>query len=92
MLALLDGVAGGSQDPSEKGPDVVIITLGWNDQTITGSYAKADAEINLRTDNDLFWETEELKPLLQALVDNGTPFVTQTGTGDSVCTLVWTIK
>ncbi len=88
---LLDMIGAGVLDPSSTGKNVVTISL-WDGRTIYGNYHRCEQdELDAETNHDMFMDTTPLVPLVQKLLDESTPFITETGTSDMVCTLRWTI-
>jgi len=86
---LIDAISAGSNDPTEKGPEVVLIMLESTGQIVAGTYSQETPQAICLEDTLL--DDDALRPLVYALVVQSTPFVTQTGSDDTVCTLKWTI-
>lgn len=60
-----------------------------NGRIVSGAYTKETPNITSRT--DVIDDIAALQLLAEALTAQGTPFVTQTGSHDMVCTLKWSI-
>lgn len=58
-------------------------------QIVTGSYSREEPKITSMT--DVLKNNSELQELVNELIVTGTPFVSETGTGDLVCRLKWEI-
>jgi hypothetical protein len=85
---LIEAISRASCDPKEKGP-VAVMMLFPNGRIVYGTYSK-DAP-NITSPNDVLNDLKVLEPLVESLIRNATPFVSQKGSGDLVCTLRWTI-
>ena len=90
LAELIDAIAAGPEDPTSSDLIAIDITL-WDGRHIIGSY-EPDFTPNITSDFDFIADDEALRPLVEKLLAEGNPFVTQTGESDSVCTLFWEIK
>lgn len=86
MPELIDAISAGSSDPSDPGPVVVLIAMA-DGKVIKGSYSKdapdvSDSACVIRDD-------EAIRPFVERLLEKKTPFVTETGEDDEICTLKW---
>ncbi len=90
---LLDLVGASGPDPSDRGPKVVYATL-WDGRVVSASYYKGDKwqKPDAETDDDIFYDVEPLVPFVERMLEAGEPFVTITGTSDTVCALEWSIE
>ena len=89
---LLDAIGTGVMDPGCSGPNPVIIELP-DGREVVGNYHRCEeTEIGAKTNTDVFLDTTPLIPLMKGLVNEGKPFITETGSSDMICTLIWTIR
>lgn len=76
--------------PSLDGPILVRILL-WDGRVVTASYYQGERSPDALSLEGGFRKSDELELLINRLLEEGTPFVTETGSDDQVCTLEWTI-
>ncbi len=89
MSQLIDAIGAGSPDPSTRGPVVRQINT-WDGRTVIGSYHRCEKkELDISVRECIIIDDKLLLPFIQRLLDNGTPFITETGSHDMVCTLQW---
>lgn len=83
-----------NQNPSAKGPVVIEVSL-WDNRKVTAAYYHEKAKWNspdAETDEEIFPDITEIKPLVMNLLENSVSFVTMTGAHNKVCSLEWTIS
>ncbi|MBT3355901.1 hypothetical protein HN784_00770 [bacterium] len=88
---LTDAIGAGSSDPSNPGPVVVSLSL-WNGKQINGAYYRGTKGPDITVREDVIWDSEILDPFVRKLFAEGTPFITEMGSHDMVCTLEWKIS
>jgi len=87
---IIDAIGASGPDPSAFGPEVVEIT--WENKTITGSYYKGKKYPDVISKEDVIFDDAALRPYVELLLSERKSFVTETGTHDMVCTLIWERK
>ena len=87
---LIDAIGAGNSDPQAKGPVVVILKL-WDGRIVTGSYYRGDEKPDVTGPEDIIWDNEKLNPFVEKVLRDGSGFITETGSDDTVCTLKWQI-
>lgn len=83
---IINGISLGPTDPSEKGPVAVVIIVDHLKAVITGSYTEDAPDIVSKTET--LESTPKLRGLLDALMVDGTTFVTETNAEEN-CRLKW---
>ena len=93
IARVIDAVGAGCFDPHDRGPVVVQIKL-WDGRTVEGAYHRCEeSELNVVDhEGDLIWDDNALRPFVEKLIAEKTPFVTETGSDDMMCTIRWTIN
>lgn len=81
----------GNSEPEDPGPVVVEATL-WDGQIVRATYYRGEQSPDITAVKDDVLSLVDVVPVLTALLANGTPFITQVGEDDLVCTLRWTIS
>ncbi|MEA1925790.1 MAG: hypothetical protein U9M90_00895 [Patescibacteria group bacterium] len=89
MTELLDVIAAGT-DPYVLGPEAVRIE--YQDYIIRGMHYFGNENPDTVCNLDYLVDMDQLRPLVEKLLRDKTSFITETGTHDMVCTLVWMIQ
>jgi len=91
VAGLVDIIGAGNPDPSASGPVVVQATLMEDKRVVKGCYYKGPKTPDITSKFDVIMDDIALRKHVDALMKDGTSFITETGTSDMVCTLEWTI-
>lgn len=88
---VVQAVGDGNQRPEYSGENVVEVTL-WDGRKVVANYHEGQGKIDAKSSYDFFLNDLPLESLVERLINEGTPFITQTGEDDLVCILQWTIQ
>lgn len=78
-------------DPSDQGPVIMEITL-WDGRKVEGRYHKDEIQPHIQSRSDYLADIPHLKALVEHLIPTNygpRAFITETGSGDDFCTLIW---
>lgn len=90
MAHLIELIGAGVMNPKDPGPTPIVAEL-WTGDFITATYynLKPNEKPDIRSHLDIILDDPAIQRHAERLMKDGTPFVTDTGSSDMVCTLRW---
>ncbi|MDP1619824.1 MAG: hypothetical protein U0944_01520 [Candidatus Moranbacteria bacterium] len=89
IFQLIDAIGAGCS-PSDRGPVVLEYQL-WDGRIVTASYNKGNKKPDAVFPEEVVFDHAGLLTLAEGLL-NGRSFVIDTSSGDTFCSLEWTIS